>query len=125
MKMHVRSEANGTVENAVRRITDGTSTLLVQSRLSEKLWGEALECFGYFRNVQEKLANRNTFQKLQEAFLFPRADGSRRQEGHAQRQTSHHRRVECFDAGGVPSALGYARRDSLQCARGDSLQVDG
>ena len=34
-------------------------------------------------------------------------------------------RVESFDAGRVPSTLGGARRDPLQCARWDSLQEGG
>ena len=34
------------------------------------------------------------------------ADGSLRQEGHAQRQTSRHQTVESFDVEGVPSTLG-------------------
>ena len=61
---------------------------------------------------------------LQEAFTFPCAEGSLRQEGHAQRQTFRHQRVESLDAGGVPSTLGEARSDPLQCVRDNSLQEE-
>ena len=64
-------------------------------------------------------------KKLQEAFLFSCADGSLRQGCHAQRQTLRHQRVERLDAGGVPSSLGEARRDTLQGARRDPSQEDG
>ena len=63
-------------------------------------------------------------KKLQEAFTFPCAEGSLRQEGHAQRQTFRHQRVESLDAGGVPSTLGEARSDPLQCVRDISLQEE-
>ena len=50
------SETNGIVEKAVRRVTKGTSALLVQSDLAEKWWEEAVECFCYLRIIQDKLA---------------------------------------------------------------------
>ena len=53
-----RSEANGIVENAVRRVKEGTSAILVLSGLSEKWWSEATEGFCYLRNIQDKLADR-------------------------------------------------------------------
>ena len=52
------------------------------------------------------------------------ADGSLRHEGPAQRRSLRQQRVENFDAVGVPSTLGEARCDPLQCARGDSLQEE-
>ena len=57
-------------------------------------------------------------KKLQEAFTFPCAEGSLRQEGHAQRQTFRHQRVESLDAGGVPSTLGEARSDPFAVREG-------
>ena len=41
-------------------------------------------------------------KKLQEAFLFPCADGSQEREGHTQRRTLRHQRVDSFDAERVP-----------------------
>ena len=46
-------------------------------------------------------------------------------EGHAQRQTLRHRRVESFDAEGVSSTMGEARGDPLQFALGNSLEEEG
>ena len=40
-----RLETNGSTENAVRRVKEGTSVLVVQSGLSEKWWEEAMHCF--------------------------------------------------------------------------------
>ena len=62
---------------------------------------------------------------LQEAFIFPCTDFSLRQEGHAQRQTSRHQRVESLDAGGVPSSVGEARGDPVRSARSVSLHEEG
>ena len=203
-----RSETNGIAEYAVRRVKEGTSTLMVQLGLSEKWWGEALKFFCSVRNMQDKLAERKSpcgrrfgtpfdgsvipygaeicfdpistkdksrhhqfgtmtlpgisighapnfgggwtgdliiadwdiennvasevhvrfkskevgMKRLQEAFISPCADGSQRHEGHAQRQTLRHQRVESFCAGGVPSTLGEARGDPLQSARDNSWQ---
>ena len=64
-------------------------------------------------------------KKLQELFVVPCADGSLRQEGHAQHQTLRHQRVEGMDAGGVPSTLGEAMGDPVQSVKGDSLQEEG
>ena len=52
------------------------------------------------------------------------AGGSLRQQGHDQRKTSRHQRVERFDAERGPST-GEATGDLLQCARSDSLQEEG
>ena len=45
-------------------------------------------------------------KKLQNAFIFPCADGFPRQEGHTPRQSSRRQRVESFHAERVPSAFG-------------------
>ena len=80
------------------------------------------------RSSRQKIqVQRKWHQCIAEAFVFPGADGSLRQEGHAQRQTSGHQRAESFDAGvkeRVPSTLSEARRDPLQCAKDDSLQQE-
>ena len=46
---------------------------------------------------------------LQRVQICPCADGSLKQEGHAQRQTFRLKRVESFDARRVRSTLGEAR----------------
>ena len=64
-------------------------------------------------------------KKLWDACTCLFADSSLKQEGHAQRQTLHHKGVESFDAGTEPSTFGEARSDPLQSARDSSLQEDG
>ena len=54
-----RSETNGIVERAVRRIKEGTSELL-QSGLGEKWWADSMECFSYLRNVTDLLSGGKT-----------------------------------------------------------------
>ena len=44
-------------------------------------------------------------KKLQDMFIIPCVDGSLRQNGHAERQTSRDLRVESPDPGRVPSTL--------------------
>ena len=44
-----RSDTSGIAENAVRKVKEGTSALLVQPGLSEQWSGEAMECFCYVR----------------------------------------------------------------------------
>ena len=62
---------------------------------------------------------------LKEVFVFPAADGSLRQDGRTQRQILRLQRVESSDAGEVPSTVGDARSNPLQCARGESLHEEG
>ena len=56
---------------------------------------------------------------MQDAFVFPCADDSLKQEGHAQRQTLRHPTVESFDA------VRTFDVDPEQSARGISLQEEG
>ena len=51
------SKTHGIDENAVRRVKEGTSAIVVQSGLSEKWWREATACFCYLRNIQDKLSH--------------------------------------------------------------------
>ena len=53
-----RSE--GMAERDVRRVKEGTSSILVQSGLEENWWAEAMECYCYLRNVQDLLADDQT-----------------------------------------------------------------
>ena len=39
-----RSETNGIVERAVRRVQEGTSAVLLQSGLNENWWADSMEC---------------------------------------------------------------------------------
>ena len=52
-----RSETNGIAERAVRRITEGTSEVLLQSRLDENWWADSMECYTYLRNIQDLLSD--------------------------------------------------------------------
>ena len=48
-----RSETNGIAERAVRRVKEGTSTVLLQSGLNESWWADSMECYTHFRNVTD------------------------------------------------------------------------
>ena len=39
---------------------EGTSAVLWQSGLNEKLWSDSMECYCYLRNVQDLLADGKT-----------------------------------------------------------------
>ena len=56
-----RSETNGIAENAVCRVKEGTTALLVQSSFTAKWWGEAMERFFYFPHIQDKLADTKSW----------------------------------------------------------------
>ena len=51
---------NGIVERAVRRVTEGTSAVLLQSGLDEKWWADSMECKTYLRNIQDLLSDGKT-----------------------------------------------------------------
>ena len=51
-----RSETNGIVERAVRRVKEGTSAVLLHSGLDENWWADSVECYTYLRNVQDLLS---------------------------------------------------------------------
>ena len=55
-----RSETNGIAERAVRRNKDGTSAVLLQSGLDEKLWADSMECYCCLRNIQDLLSDGKT-----------------------------------------------------------------
>ena len=55
-----RSETNGLAERAVRRVKEGTSAVLLQSRLDENLWADSMECYTYLRNIQDLLSDGRT-----------------------------------------------------------------
>ena len=48
-----RSETHGIAERAVRRVEEGTSAILLQSRLDEKWCADSMECCCFLRNVQD------------------------------------------------------------------------
>ena len=52
-----RSETNGVVERAVRRVKEGTSVVLLQSGLHESCWADSMECYTYQRNVTDLLSD--------------------------------------------------------------------
>ena len=51
-----RSETDGIAERAVRRVTEGTSAVLLQSSLDEKWSADSMECYTYLRNIQDLLS---------------------------------------------------------------------
>ena len=58
-----RSETNGVIERAVRRLREGTSACLVQSGLNEEWWEYATECYCALRNVVDLLIDGETAWK--------------------------------------------------------------
>ena len=54
------SETNGIAERAVRRVKEGTSTVLLQSGLNENWWADSVECLSYLRNVTDILSDGKT-----------------------------------------------------------------
>ena len=64
-----RSETNGIVERAVRRVKEGTSAVLLQSGLDENWWADSMECCTYLRNVQDLLSDGKT--PIRETFWKP------------------------------------------------------
>ena len=55
-----RSETNGVIERAVRRVKEGTSACLVQSGLNEEWWDRATKCYCFLRNVVDLLIDGQT-----------------------------------------------------------------
>ena len=55
-----RSETNGIAERAVRRVTEGTSAVLLQSGLDDNWWADSMECNTYLRNIQDLLSDGKT-----------------------------------------------------------------
>ena len=47
-------------ERAVRRVIEGTSTVLLQSGLDENWWADSMECNTYLRNIQDLLSDGKT-----------------------------------------------------------------
>ena len=55
-----RSETNGVIERAIRRVTEGTSACLVQSGLNEEWWDLAMQCYCVLRNTVDLLVDGQT-----------------------------------------------------------------
>ena len=55
-----RSETNGIVDRAVRRVKEGTSAVLLQSGLNESCWADSMECYTYLRKVTDLLSDGKT-----------------------------------------------------------------
>ena len=45
------------LKEAVRRVKEGTSAVLLQSGLDERWWSDSMEGYFYLRNVQDLLAD--------------------------------------------------------------------
>ena len=55
-----RSETDGIAERAVRKVTEGTTAVLLQSGLNESWWADSMECYSYLRNVTDLLSDGKT-----------------------------------------------------------------
>ena len=58
-----RSETSGIAERAVRRVKEGTSSVLLQSGLNESWWADSMECYTYLRNVTDLFSDGNTLHE--------------------------------------------------------------
>ena len=54
-----RPETNG-IGEAVRRVNEGTSAVLLSSGLNENWWADSMECCTFLRNVQDLLSDGKT-----------------------------------------------------------------
>ena len=52
-----RSETKGIADRAVRRVKEGTSSVLLHSGLDRKWCADSVECYCYLRNIQDVLAD--------------------------------------------------------------------
>ena len=60
-KVIYRSETNGIAERTVRRIKEGTSSVLLQLQVwMKKWWADSTECHCYLRNIQDLLSDGKT-----------------------------------------------------------------
>ena len=57
---HIDRRQNEIAERAVRRVKEGTSTVLLQSGLNESWWADSMECYTYLRNVTDLLSDGKT-----------------------------------------------------------------
>ena len=55
-----RTETNGIGERAVRRVTEGTSAVQLQSGLTEEWSVDSVECYCNLRNIHDKLSDGKT-----------------------------------------------------------------
>ena len=55
-----RPQTNGIAENAIKKVSEGTSCCMVQSRLSDEWWHYAMRCYCFLRNVVDKLWHGKT-----------------------------------------------------------------
>ena len=53
-----RTETKGIIGRAVRIIKEGTSAVLLQSGLDEKLWADSMDCWCYLRNMADRFVRR-------------------------------------------------------------------
>ena len=57
---HTDQRLMGLLKEAVRRIKEGTSAVLLQSGQNESWWAASMECYTYLRNVTDLLSDGKT-----------------------------------------------------------------
>ena len=57
---HIDQRLMGLPKRAVRRVKEGTSSVLLQSGLNESWWADSMECYFYLRNVTDLLSDGKT-----------------------------------------------------------------
>ena len=55
-----RPQTNGVAERAVRRVLEGTRSILLASGLPHRWWSEACRCFCFLRNIHDEAFGTNT-----------------------------------------------------------------
>ena len=67
-----RPQTNGVAERAVRRVLDGSRTVLFQSGMDHSWWAEATQCYCYNRNITDVIRQEGkTPYELRHGTLFP------------------------------------------------------
>jgi hypothetical protein len=66
-----RPQSNGIAESAVRRVLEGTRSVLYASGLSHAWWREATRAYAYMRNIHDKVQDGKTPYELRFNERFP------------------------------------------------------
>ena len=66
-----RPQSNGAAEQAVRRVLDGTRTILYRSGLPHSWWAEASKCYCCLRNITDVVKEGKTPYELRHSTPYP------------------------------------------------------
>ena len=66
-----RPQSNGAAEQAVRRVLDGTRTILYRSGFPHSWWAEASKCYCCLRNITDVVKEGKTPYELRHSTPYP------------------------------------------------------